>query len=64
MIHKLVFCDIIVADLADGNVNVYWELGIRQSFRHGTITIIDEKSKSISFEGLKKCLSTLREKVF
>jgi hypothetical protein len=54
IIHKLVFSDIVVADLTDGNPNVFWELGVRQSFRYCTITIIDEASKKISFEGSKK----------
>jgi hypothetical protein len=29
----------VVADLTDANPNVYWELGVRQSFKHGTVTI-------------------------
>jgi len=33
---------VVVADLTDGNLNVYWELGVRQSFKHGTITIAQE----------------------
>lgn len=32
---------IIVADLTDHNPNVFWELGVRQSFKHGTITIAE-----------------------
>lgn len=35
---------IVVADLTDHNANVYWELGIRQSFRVKTITIAEEKT--------------------
>jgi hypothetical protein len=54
IIHKLVFSDIVIADLTDGNPNVYWELGVRQSFRHCTITVIDETSKKISYEASKK----------
>lgn len=42
IIRDLVFSPLVVADLTDGNPNVYWELGIRQSFRHGTITIAQE----------------------
>jgi hypothetical protein len=49
IVNDLVFCPIVVADLTDNNSNVYWELGVRQSFRHGTITIAEEKSK-ISFD--------------
>lgn len=30
-----------MADLTDANPNVYWELGVRQSFKHGTITIAE-----------------------
>lgn len=33
---------IVVADLTDNNPNVFWELGVRQSFKHGTITIVEE----------------------
>lgn len=45
IIHKLVYSDIVIADLTDCNPNVFWELGIRQSFRHCTITIKDETCK-------------------
>ena len=45
IINDLVFSHIIVADLTDSNPNVYWELGVRLSFRHGTITIALEDSK-------------------
>jgi hypothetical protein len=31
--------DVVVVDLTDANPNVYWELGVRQSFKHGTVTI-------------------------
>ena len=47
------FSDIVLADLTDANVNVYWELGVRLSFRHGTITIADE-NKKIPFDISKK----------
>jgi hypothetical protein len=50
IINDLVFSPIVVADLTDGNPNVYWELGVRQSFCHGTITILDEASKKIPFD--------------
>ena len=35
----LIRSSVVVADLTDANPNVYWELGVRQSFRHGTILI-------------------------
>lgn len=42
IITELVTCPIVVADLTDSNPNVYWELGLRQSFKHGTVTIAEE----------------------
>ncbi len=39
IILDLIESPVVVADLTDGNLNVYWELGVRQSFKHGTITI-------------------------
>jgi hypothetical protein len=42
IITELVTATIIVADLTDANPNVYWELGVRQSFKHCTITIAEE----------------------
>jgi hypothetical protein len=42
IINDLVFSPIVVADLTDSNPNVYWELGVRLSFRHGTVTIANE----------------------
>ena len=39
IILDLVRSPVVVADLTDANPNVYWELGVRQSFMHGTITI-------------------------
>ena len=44
IINDLVVDPIVVADLTDKNENVYWELGVRQSFKHGTITIAEEKT--------------------
>ena len=38
----LVISPVVVADLTDNNSNVYWELGVRQSFKHGTVTIARE----------------------
>ena len=45
IVNDLVFSDIVLADLTDANVNVYWELGVRLSFRHGTITIAEKNTK-------------------
>ncbi len=42
IITDLVTTSIVVADLTDANPNVYWELGVRQSFKHGTITIAED----------------------
>jgi len=39
IITSLVTAPIVVADLTDHNCNVFWELGIRQSFKHCTVTI-------------------------
>lgn len=41
IITDLVVCHVVVADLTDHNPNVYWELGVRQSFKHGTVTIAE-----------------------
>jgi len=41
----LVNADILVADLTDHNPNVLWELGVRQSFKHCTITIAEVGTK-------------------
>ena len=45
IITNLVTFPIVVADLTDYNPNVYWELGVRQSFKHGTITIVENGTK-------------------
>lgn len=42
IITDLVVSRVVVADLTDQNPNVCWELGVRQSFKHGTVTIADE----------------------
>ena len=42
IIKDLVVSPIVVADLTDENPNVYWELGVRQSFKHCTVTIAEE----------------------
>ena len=45
IILDLIKSRIVVADITDFNSNVIWELGIRQSFKHGTITIAEEGTK-------------------
>lgn len=45
IITDLVVSPVVVADLTDNNTNVYWELGVRQSFKHGTITIAEYGTK-------------------
>ena len=42
IITNLVVSPIVIAELTDYNPNVFWELGVRQSFKHGTITITEE----------------------
>jgi hypothetical protein len=41
IITGLVVSRVVVADLTDHNSNVYWEIGVRQSFKHGTVTIAE-----------------------
>lgn len=41
IINDIIVSPIVVADLTDKNANVFWELGVRQSFKHGTITIAE-----------------------
>jgi hypothetical protein len=48
IITELGNSDVVVADLTDYNPNVLWELGVRQSYKHGTITIA-EKGTQIPF---------------
>ena len=45
IITNLVVSPIVVADITDWNPNVFWELGVRQSFHHGTITIAENGTK-------------------
>lgn len=45
IIRNLVMAPIVIADITDGNPNVYWELGVRHSFEHGTIIIAEEGTK-------------------
>ncbi len=49
IIADLVTAPIVVADITDANPNVYWELGVRLSFKHGTVTIA-EQSTDIPFD--------------
>lgn len=49
IVTDLVTASIVVADLTDSNPNVYWELGVRQSFKHGTITIA-ESATTLPFD--------------
>jgi hypothetical protein len=41
IITDLIKSPLVVADLTDYNANVLWELGVRQSFKHGTITVAE-----------------------
>lgn len=45
IIENLANAPLVIADLTDYNPNVFWELGVRQSFKHGTITIAEEGTK-------------------
>jgi hypothetical protein len=46
IISDLIVSPVLVADLTDYNPNVYWELGVRQSFKEsGTVTIAEEGTK-------------------
>jgi len=45
IINDFIISPIVVADLTDHNMNVYWELGVRQSFKHCTITIAEFGTK-------------------
>ena len=56
IITHLVSDPIVVADLTDANPNVYWELGVRQSFMHGTITIAELGTRLPSDIGSKGTL--------
>ena len=66
IIKDLINSDIVVADITDSNPNVFWELGVRQSFNHGTITIAEEgtrlpfdiSSKGTLFYSIKNHLKT------
>lgn len=57
IVTQLVTAPVAVADITDGKPNVYWELGVRQSFKHGTVTI-REGETPIPFDlGAKGTLS-------
>ena len=56
IIRDLVVSPVVVADLTDNHPNVYWELGVRQSFKHGTITIAEAGTKLPSDIGGKGTL--------
>ena len=45
IIRQLVVSQVVVADLTDNNPNVFWELGVRQSFMHATVTIAEDGTK-------------------
>ncbi len=57
IITDLVTSRVVVADLTDHNPNVFWELGVRQSFKHGTVTIAEESTKLPFDVGVKGTLS-------
>lgn len=56
IIRDLYQANVVIADLTDGNSNVYWELGVRQSFKHGTITIAETRKHVASDMGMKGVL--------
>jgi hypothetical protein len=56
IVKDLITAPIVVADLTDANPNVYWELGVRQSFTYGTITIAQHGTKLPSDIGPKGTL--------
>lgn len=55
IITDLISADIVVADLTDHNPNVLWELGVRQSYKHCTITIA-EADTQIPFDFSHKAI--------
>ncbi len=44
IIVDLVTAPIVVANLTDANPNVFWELGVRTSFKHCTVTIAESNT--------------------
>ena len=57
IIKNLYSAQVVVADLTDLNPNVFWELGVRQSCRHGTITIAENGTRIPFDVGTKGTLS-------
>ena len=55
IITALATSHVVVADLTDQNPNVYWELGVRQSFAHPPVTIA-EKGTRIPFDIITKAI--------
>jgi uncharacterized protein (TIGR02996 family) len=50
IVRDLYEADIVIADLSEGNANVFWELGVRHVlFKAGTVTIINSEH-SIPFD--------------
>jgi hypothetical protein len=45
IISNLILSKIVLADISGKNSNVMWELGVRQSFRNGTIVIAEDGTK-------------------
>jgi hypothetical protein len=60
IIANLVVSPVVVADLTDLNPNVFWELGVRQSFKDGTVTIAQEGTK-LPFDIFSKATCTYRD---
>jgi len=56
IITDLVVCPVVVSDLTDRNPNVFWELGVRQSFKQGTVTIAEQGTKIPFDVGVKATL--------
>ena len=56
IITNLVVSRLVVADLTDHNPNVFWELGVRQSFKHGTVTVAEEGTELPFDVGVKGTL--------
>lgn len=56
IITDLAVSPVVVADLTDNNPNVYWELGVRQSFKHGTVTIAEAGTRLFFDIGAKGTL--------
>jgi len=55
IIKCLVTCPLVVADITEHNPNVYWELGVRHSFKNGTVIIAERGTKArfdISTQGV------------